>query len=962
MSEPRGRRRNPSRTSRGNPDYRETMESTSPAPSEEMEPEAYEAKQFFTRSDIVELLEAIKTIASRQATPATDDKSGRERELNSYRKDLKTRLEIKPLLQFNGTNFSAWRTAILGDAEIIDAQDILLKNQIEPPEGLSDLEAEKWHIRNNFIHLRMFQSLTTNIRQTTRNLDNRKAASLWTQLCAEYAISLPEERLQTLREMIRLFVKKDDFHTFLRTFRRLEARYRDLATSLDDGEIKNLPLTEFQNQLATRAPKRYRGQQQPSQQQNSANSAVESTTRQDDKGDGKKRRNNIPKWKKMQKGKKDRKDDTDFESPQSMNSQNNNSSVDVLATQPSANAAVIPDTYVTVALTVFATATPRSTEWLFDSCASYSMTGNKAAFATFTRGRFAADVTTAIGATGRVEGKGTVILDVNGGTMEIHDVLYIPGLQVNLLSFAGLEDQGFRISLSNTSPAYFTIKSPNGDSFTATRTLNSAIYKITDTSFDEYEEIPVLEDCHVYMTTATDASKINLPPAPPAQADPAERPIVSKSLREWHEDLGHLHVNSITALEKTPGSCIKILGDKTKFFCKPCIEAGLTRKISKTPIPRCKLPLQRIHIDIIGGGKSLDDNSDHPMESRKGAKYAMLITCDATRASKYDPALWILTATTRKRLYMTIYVDDLLIFAEDEPDADWLMNSLREKLEIKDLLIPEKYLGMEIKEVLDENSGKRTAVRLTQTRYIEQLIEDFRLEDANPVQTPLDTSFIPDDKELPEQEAGFTKQPSLLAQFNTKPTPKCYKQLLRVLRYLKGSKNLGIEYRAEGTDVGMPLGYSDSDWAGPLNGDRKSTGGFVFIFAGAPIGWKSNKQSCVALSSNEAEYMALSEAAREATWLRNLLLDLSLDNPSISDQNPIKICVDNKGAIDLAKIDGITKRSKHVDTRFHYSREQQLLGVITIVYVPTTEMAADGLTKPLPTPSFRRFINQLGLR
>ncbi|KAL1952699.1 hypothetical protein VTO42DRAFT_4437 [Malbranchea cinnamomea] len=79
-------------------DYRETTESTFLAPSEEMEPEAYEAKQFFTRSYIVELLEAIKTIASRQATPATDDKSERERELNSYCKDLKTRLEIKLLL------------------------------------------------------------------------------------------------------------------------------------------------------------------------------------------------------------------------------------------------------------------------------------------------------------------------------------------------------------------------------------------------------------------------------------------------------------------------------------------------------------------------------------------------------------------------------------------------------------------------------------------------------------------------------------------------------------------------------------------------------------------------------------------------------------------------------------------------------------------------------------------------
>ncbi|KAL1955731.1 hypothetical protein VTO42DRAFT_8129 [Malbranchea cinnamomea] len=301
----------------------ETTESTSPAPKGEMELEAYEGKQLFTRSDIAELLEAIKTLASMPATSAIDDKRERERELSSYRKDLKDKLEVKPVLQFNGTNFSAWRTSILGDAEIIDAEDILLKNQIEPPEDLSDLEAEKWHIRNNLIHSRMFQSLTKNLRQTTHDLDKKKAANLWTQLCAEYAISLSEERLQTLREMIRLSIKKDDFHTFLRIFKRLEARYRDLATSLDDvihdlfiillgdhqsafvkskldefystgqGEIKNLPLTEFQNQLARRAPRKNRRQQQPSQQPNSANSAMESTTKQDDKGNGKKRRYNI---------------------------------------------------------------------------------------------------------------------------------------------------------------------------------------------------------------------------------------------------------------------------------------------------------------------------------------------------------------------------------------------------------------------------------------------------------------------------------------------------------------------------------------------------------------------------------------------------------------------------------------------------------------------------------------------
>ena len=86
----------------------------------------------------------------------------------------------------------------------------------------------------------------------------------------------------------------------------------------------------------------------------------------------------------------------------------------------------------------------------------------------------------------------------------------------------------------------------------------------------------------------------------------------------------------------------------------------------------------------------------------------------------------------------------------------------------------------------------------------------------------------------------------------------------RILRYLKGTSNFGLQYNFDSPDC---AGYSDADWAGDV-GDRKSTSGYVFLLGGAAISWKSSKQSCVALSTAEAEYVALSAAAQEAIWLQ----------------------------------------------------------------------------------------------
>jgi len=121
----------------------------------------------------------------------------------------------------------------------------------------------------------------------------------------------------------------------------------------------------------------------------------------------------------------------------------------------------------------------------------------------------------------------------------------------------------------------------------------------------------------------------------------------------------------------------------------------------------------------------------------------------------------------------------------------------------------------------------------------------------------------------------------------------------------------------------------------------------MFQISGAVISWRSKKQTCVALSTAEAEYMALASAAQEAIWMRQLLTDLR--NPP---REPTRIFEDNQSAICLAKNPQFHGRAKHIGIRYHFIREQVEKGTVELQYCPTEEMVADMLTKGLSRERF----------
>uniref|UniRef100_A0A5S6QNT0 Reverse transcriptase Ty1/copia-type domain-containing protein n=1 Tax=Trichuris muris TaxID=70415 RepID=A0A5S6QNT0_TRIMR len=195
---------------------------------------------------------------------------------------------------------------------------------------------------------------------------------------------------------------------------------------------------------------------------------------------------------------------------------------------------------------------------------------------------------------------------------------------------------------------------------------------------------------------------------------------------------------------------------------------------------------------------------------------------------------------------------------------------------------------------------------------------------------------------------------NLLCRRVESPTHRDWTAVKRVMRYLAGSVHRKLCFATEGSTV--LTGFVDADWAGD-HADRKSTSGHVFQIGHSSIVWSSKKQSVVAMSSTEAEYIAAWEACRELQWLRQLLRDMSLPQ-----DGPTNVYEDNQSCIKVAQLDRCSQRTKHIDVRHHQLRDLQESGVVALIYRSSNDMPADILTKPLAKDKFNHHLALLGMR
>ncbi|KAG8496025.1 hypothetical protein CXB51_009090 [Gossypium anomalum] len=189
---------------------------------------------------------------------------------------------------------------------------------------------------------------------------------------------------------------------------------------------------------------------------------------------------------------------------------------------------------------------------------------------------------------------------------------------------------------------------------------------------------------------------------------------------------------------------------------------------------------------------------------------------------------------------------------------------------------------------------------------------------------------------------------SLLARFMHYCNVLHFRVAKRVLRYIKGTLRLGMLFKKE-KELKL-VGYSNSDWAGCID-DMKSTSGYFFTLGLSVFCWCSKKQQTVAQSTVEAEYIAAATAINQAIWLRKLLYDL---NEEQLESTEIK--VDNQSAVAIAKNPVFHGKTKHFKIKFHFVREAEQTGEVSLVHCSSQDQLADILTKPLGTASSRRSV------
>ena len=337
------------------------------------------------------------------------------------------------------------------------------------------------------------------------------------------------------------------------------------------------------------------------------------------------------------------------------------------------------------------------------------------------------------------------------------------------------------------------------------------------------------------------------------------------------------------------------------------------------------------------------------------------------KQSVVDPCVFIrrLPSST---LIILIWVDDLIIAASDIVVMNTFKKNFGDTFKIKDLGVLNFFLGIEF------NITNRY-ISLNQSFYIQTILNRFNMTEAQPRSLPCDPSIY----DLLRQPSELMDNPTpyreligsliylmtctrpdiaftvtLLSRFMQKPTKMHFKLGRSVLQYLIGTKHYDLKYVKSCKPLKL-TGYSDSDWAS--DNDFQSISGFAFRLNehSALVSWRSGKQSLVAASSCEAEYIALFHASSEAIFLRQLLAEFQ-ELPA----QTVLIYGDNIGSITLAKHPAYHRKTRHINIKYHFIRKYVSNKSIALAYIPSRLNLADMATKPIKGPNIRNFANIRG--
>lgn len=337
--------------------------------------------------------------------------------------------------------------------------------------------------------------------------------------------------------------------------------------------------------------------------------------------------------------------------------------------------------------------------------------------------------------------------------------------------------------------------------------------------------------------------------------------------------------------------------------------------------------------------------------------------------SKCEPCVYI-KKDDKCLTIVALYVDDFYVFGNNAEATKTLYNLLESKFNVKNLGALQICLGMKV--TRDRNKGM---LKLDQSEYIKRLLCKFGMENCRPVSTPM---IVNDKLNKPEPDRllsddvykyrellgslmylAVCTRPDIsfacsqLSQYNHGFGKEHWLAAKRILRYLAGTLNHGLcFYRSSDLYV---TAYADADWANDVL-DRKSYTGYVIKLGKNNINWESRKQRCVALSSTEAEYLAITDVMKDLCFLKNFLFEILCKDIDVILYN------DNQSAHKLLEAkEYCHKKTKHIDLRYHFIKDLIQKGFAKVKYLPSNNMIADVLTKPLGSTKHKEFVNRMNV-
>ncbi|GKC66925.1 retrovirus-related pol polyprotein from transposon TNT 1-94 [Tanacetum coccineum] len=326
------------------------------------------------------------------------------------------------------------------------------------------------------------------------------------------------------------------------------------------------------------------------------------------------------------------------------------------------------------------------------------------------------------------------------------------------------------------------------------------------------------------------------------------------------------------------------------------------------------------------------------------------------------------TLFTKKRnshiIIVQIYEDDIIFVSTCQELCNDFLKIMHDKFEMSMMGELNFFLGLQIKQLED-------GIFFNQSKYVKEMLKKFSLENSKPIKTPMsseikltrdeDGESIDDTKYrgmiaslfyLTASRPDIVFTVCLCARFQEAPKTSHLEALKRIFRYIKGTSHLGLWY-PKGTGL-ETIVYADSDHARDYV-DRKSTSGVCTFMGCCLTSWFSKKQTALANSTTEVEYVSAYKACQPALWIKQALVDYDI---KLYD---IPVLCDNKGEIDLSKNPVLHSRTKHIEIHHHFLRDNLQKGNITIEKVTSKDKIADILTKPLKREPFNLLRLGIGL-